>query len=29
VDARDHVSLERMGQHPVALANAIEALTRW
>jgi hypothetical protein len=30
VDATDHVSLELMGQHPVALKNAIEALTgRW
>src|SRR6202035_1787725 len=30
VDATDHVSLELMSQHPVALANAIEALTtRW
>lgn len=28
VDATDHVSLELMGQHPVALGNAIEALTR-
>jgi hypothetical protein len=30
VDATDHISLELIGQHPVALANAIEALTtRW
>ena len=30
VDATDHVSLELMGQHPIALGNAIEALThRW
>jgi hypothetical protein len=28
VDATDHVSLELMGNHPVALRNAIEALTR-
>jgi hypothetical protein len=28
VDATDHVSLELMSQHPVALGNAIEALTR-
>ena len=28
VDATDHVSLELMGQHPGALGNAIEALTR-
>ncbi|HWW94804.1 MAG TPA: hypothetical protein VN375_15665 [Vicinamibacteria bacterium] len=28
VDASDHVSLELMGQHPGALRNAIEALTR-
>jgi hypothetical protein len=28
VDATDHVSLELRGAHPVALANAIEALTR-
>jgi hypothetical protein len=28
VDATDHVSLELMGQHPVALRNAIEAVTR-
>jgi len=27
VDATDHVSLELRGQHPVALGNAIEALT--
>jgi hypothetical protein len=30
VDATDHVSLELLGQHPVALRDAIEALTsRW
>ncbi len=30
MDATDHVSLELRGQHPVALGNAIEALTgRW
>ena len=30
LDATDDISLELMGQHPVALANAIEALTtRW
>jgi hypothetical protein len=28
VDATDHVSLELVGDHPVALRNAIEALTR-
>ncbi len=28
VAATDHVSLELMGQHPIALGNAIEALTR-
>jgi hypothetical protein len=28
VDATDHVSLELVGNHPVALSNAIEALTR-
>jgi hypothetical protein len=28
VDATDHVSLELVGDHPVALANAIEALSR-
>ncbi len=28
VDASDHVSLELIGRHPVAVANAIEALTR-
>jgi hypothetical protein len=28
VDATDHVSLELVGNHPVALGNAIEALTR-
>jgi hypothetical protein len=28
VDASDHVSLELMSQHPVALGNAIEALAR-
>jgi hypothetical protein len=28
VDATDHVSLELVGNHPVALRNAIEALTR-
>jgi hypothetical protein len=28
VDTTDHVSLELMGNHPVALGNAIEALTR-
>ena len=28
VDAADHVSLELVGNHPVALRNAIEALTR-
>jgi hypothetical protein len=28
VDAADHVSLEFAGNHPVALGNAIEALTR-
>ena len=28
VDATDHVSLELMGQHPVSLRNAIEALSR-
>jgi hypothetical protein len=28
VDATGHVSLELMGQHPGALRNAIEALTR-
>lgn len=26
--ATDHISLELMGQHPIALGNAIEALTR-
>jgi hypothetical protein len=29
VDASDHVSLELVSNHPVALGNAIEALTRW
>jgi len=28
VDATDHLSLEVVGNHPVALRNAIEALTR-
>ena len=28
MDAMDHVSLELMGQHHIALGNAIEALTR-
>jgi len=28
VDATDHVSLELMGNHPVALTNAIDALAR-
>ena len=28
VDASDHVSLELVGNHPVALRNAIEVLTR-
>jgi len=28
VDATDHLSLEVVGNHPVALTNAIEALTR-
>jgi hypothetical protein len=28
VDATDHVSLELMGRHPVALGNATEALAR-
>ncbi len=28
VDATDHVSLELMGNHPVALTNAIDVLAR-
>jgi hypothetical protein len=28
VDATDHLSLELVGNHPVALRNAIEALSR-